>query len=313
MANLARSLRAGATFLAAASAAFGATAASAQTLWSSAASGFSSSKSAAILGGAPSALEAILSQQGVAPKASGGDLRPASYSAPVSVATFSRYVATDDVTSGTPDVFGTVALKVGHTKLDRRWSAVRNARVQGQAKLFAAGLTSMAERERIERINRFVNDAVTFADDRARYGRPDVWTSASETLRSGRGDCEDYAIAKYQMMRAAGFADRDLYLVIVKDLVRRQDHAVLVVRAQDQFLLLDNGTDEVLETRQVRDYRPVLTFAASGAWTHGYRVNRKPEMTIASVESLLPANGKENEDQRSRSASLLAFNTGFNK
>ena len=38
-------------------------------------------------------------------------------------------------------------------------------------------------------------------------------------MRRGRGDCEDYAIAKLQMLRAAGFEDRDLYLVIAKDLI----------------------------------------------------------------------------------------------
>ena len=67
------------------------------------------------------------------------------------------------------------------------------------------------------------------------------------------------------------FADRDLYLVIAKDLVRRADHALLVVRAEGRMLVLDNGTDTILDAEDASDYRPVLTFSATGAWTHGYR------------------------------------------
>ena len=47
---------------------------------------------------------------------------------------------------------------------------------------------------------------------------------------------------------APGFADRDLYLVIVRDLVRRADHAVLVARAEGRMFVLDNGTDNLLDS-----------------------------------------------------------------
>ena len=79
-----------------------------------------------------------------------------------------------------------------------------------------------------------------------------------------------------QMLRAAGFADRDLYLVVLRDLVRRSDHAVLVARASGRMVVLDNGTDELLDTDRVKDYRPILTFASYGEWTHGYRVTQAP-------------------------------------
>jgi hypothetical protein len=96
-----------------------------------------------------------------------------------------------------------------------------------------------------------------------------------------------------------------MYLVIAKDLVRRSDHAILVVRAGERMLMLDNGSDELLDSESVADYRPVLTFAAGKAWTHGYRRSATPAVTFASA---VPT-----EAQRSRSASLLAFNTGFSR
>ena len=168
------------------------------------------------------------------------------------------------------------ALRVGRTPLDARWHSVERAHVTGSAAHFAQSVKRDEPLKQLEAVNWYVNRRVRFVDDIRRFGRADVWSSANETLRSGRGDCEDYAIAKMQMLRAAGFADRDLYLVVLRDLVRRSDHAVLVARASGRMVVLDNGTDELLDTDRVKDYRPILTFASYGEWTHGYRVTQAP-------------------------------------
>lgn len=273
------------------------------------------SKSDAILG-APSALEAILAQQqGGVPVANRVPvLRPASYSVPpAAYAIFrDRPAISAGVLSGRPDVFGSVALRVRATRLDGRWYRVEHSPVGGAAARFAESQRGKDSLERLEAINWYVNRRVRFVDDQPRWGRPDVWSAANETLNSGKGDCEDFAIAKLQMARRAGFQDRDLYLVIVKDLVSRADHAVLVVRAANRMLVLDNGTDQVLDSDAIRDYRPILTFAAKGTWTHGYRVPSAP-MNVASAKDPAVAVPIPAIDQRSWSASLLAFNTGFNK
>lgn len=269
-------------------------AASAQSVPTSASS-LLLSKSEAILG-APSALQTILAQQGAPPRAAA--LAPASYSAPRAIAAVVRS-GDEGVHSGRPDVFGSVALRVGHTPLDPRWHSVEHSPVTGSAVRFAQSFKGAAPLKQLEAVNWYVNRRVKFEDDSRRFGRGDVWSSADETLRSGRGDCEDFAIAKMQMLRAAGFSDRDLYLVILRDTVRRADHAVLVARASGRMVVLDNGTDELLDTDRVGDYRPILTFASYGEWTHGYRVAQPVEVAA--------------EDQRSRSASLFAFNTGFKR
>jgi len=59
-------------------------------------------------------------------------------------------------------------------------------------------------------------------------------------------------------------------------LSRRADHAVLVVRAAGRFLVLDNGTDRIVDSSDVQDYKPVLTFTAGHAYTHGYRRDIAP-------------------------------------
>jgi predicted transglutaminase-like cysteine proteinase len=250
------------------------------------------SKSEAILGGS-SRLAAILAvQRGqAAPQAVPQPLRPASLSAPTATyAVLRKRGYSSAVSSGRPDVFGSIALKVGRTPLDKRWNKVSGARVSGAPAAFATSLRGRDELAQVEAVNSYVNRSVRFVDDARQYGREDFWSAASETLRRGRGDCEDYAIAKLQMLRAAGFADRDLYLVIAKDLVRRSDHALLVVRAGGRLLVLDNGTDRILDAEDASDYRPVLTYSGTAAWTHGYR-RMMPPMTIAaaSVVPLTPS------------------------
>lgn len=263
----------------------------------------SAAKTEAILGGS-SKLAALLAQQ-ASPQSAGVEVaayRPLSASVPqpagfgrsllpaAAAATpaqmlFHRAIATDR-----PDVFGSVALRVERTPLDRRWQRVRHVSASGAAAAWARALRDRSPADRIEAINRFVNARVTFVDDIRQYRTADVWQTASDTLRKGRGDCEDYAIAKLQLLRAAGLAADDLYLVIAKDLVRRSDHAVLVVRDGDRMLLLDNMTDRMTDATTAQDYRPILTYAAAGkSWTHGYRRETAPPVEMASAPSVVTA------------------------
>ena len=53
-------------------------------------------------------------------------------------------------------------------------------------------------------INRDINMAIRPTSDLAQWGVTDRWSAPLATLASGRGDCEDYAIAKYVALREAG-------------------------------------------------------------------------------------------------------------
>jgi predicted transglutaminase-like cysteine proteinase len=227
----------------------------------------SMSKSEAILG-APSALAAIAAQQS-------GRTAYVSAAAPINQGAYfqpavANYVR-QPVSSDRPDIFNSVALSIGRSPLDARWNQVSGAGVSGPASAYAASLHGENIIARLEAVNSYINARVRFVDDRVQFGVADRWMTASETLARGRGDCEDFALAKRAMLRAAGVPDRDLYLVVLKDLTRRADHAVLVVRAAGRFLVLDNGTNRIVDSSDVQDYKPVLTFTASHTYTHGYR------------------------------------------
>lgn len=226
------------------------------------------SKTEAILGGAPSALSAIAAQQSgrltyVPAVARLG--RSASFGPAIN-----NYVR-QPVSNDRPDIFNSVALLIGRSPLDTRWNHVSGAGVSGSAATYAASLRGENIIAKLEAVNGYINARVRFIDDRLQFGVADRWMTASETLARGRGDCEDFALAKRAMLRAAGVPDKDLYLVVLKDLTRRADHAVLVVRAAGRFLVLDNGTNRIVDSSDVQDYKPVLTFTATSTYTHGYR------------------------------------------
>lgn len=185
-------------------------------------------------------------------------------------------------TSQTPDLFGTVAVPVASSPFGQRWQRVSTARldVTGQPWAEVAHIRSgETKASYIERVNHWVNRRISYVDDLEQYGQSDRWASAAESLARGKGDCEDYAIAKMQLLRAGGIPTRDLFLVIARDLVRRADHAVLIARVDGHLLVLDNNTDVIVEADSVQDYRPILTYSDSRSWTHGYRV--APEQQVA--------------------------------
>jgi predicted transglutaminase-like cysteine proteinase len=100
-----------------------------------------------------------------------------------------------------------------------------------------AGRTGLA---RVGLINRAVNLAITPTSDEAQWGMADHWSPPFETLQTHRGDCEDYAIVKYVALLQAGLSHDDVKIVILRNLMPKDDHAVVAARVDGQWLILDN-------------------------------------------------------------------------
>lgn len=114
-------------------------------------------------------------------------------------------------------------------------------------------------RARLGWINRAVNLSIRPANDWAQYGYADFWASPLQTLSSGACDCEDYAIVKYVALRELGIVPADLRFVIVQDMLRQAQHAVVAVRHEQTWLVLDNRTMAILDTEDARHYRPLFS------------------------------------------------------
>jgi predicted transglutaminase-like cysteine proteinase len=119
-------------------------------------------------------------------------------------------------------------------------------------------------RARIGEINRAINLSIRPVSDLALYGVDDVWSSPLATFTAGAGDCEDYAIAKLVALRAAGVELDDLRLTIFHDARRAQDHAIVAVRLDGHWLMLDNQRLMMLEDTELRDARPIVSIDGGG-------------------------------------------------
>jgi predicted transglutaminase-like cysteine proteinase len=119
-------------------------------------------------------------------------------------------------------------------------------------------------RARLGEINRAINLAIRPMSDLAQHGVIDVWSSPLVTFTTGAGDCEDYAIAKFVALRQAGIAPDDLRIVIMRDTVRGEDHAVAAARLDGHWFTLDNRRMAMIEDTFVRNYRPLFVIDQHG-------------------------------------------------
>ena len=119
-------------------------------------------------------------------------------------------------------------------------------------------------RARIDAVNNLINGAIRYTSDLEQHGMIDVWLSPLATLASGRGDCKDYAIAKYFALRDAGVALEDLRLVLVRDRSVQQDHAVVAVRDKGRWLILDNRYSRLLEAAEAHQFLPLFAIDHEG-------------------------------------------------
>jgi len=109
-------------------------------------------------------------------------------------------------------------------------------------------------RARLGEINRAINLSIKPVSDLAQYGVADFWSAPLATLSTAAGDCEDYAILKYVALREIGIEPDDLQLVIVHDIKRDTAHAVVAVRLDEEWLILDNRTLVLVNTQETQYY-----------------------------------------------------------
>jgi predicted transglutaminase-like cysteine proteinase len=119
-------------------------------------------------------------------------------------------------------------------------------------------------RARLGEINRAINLAIRPMSDLAQFGEPDVWSSPLATLFRGAGDCEDYAIAKFVALRLAGMSPDDLRIVVMRDTIRGEDHAIAAARLDGHWLTLDNRRMAMVEDADIRNYRPTFVIDQYG-------------------------------------------------
>ncbi|WP_426442487.1 transglutaminase-like cysteine peptidase [Bradyrhizobium genosp. P] len=127
-----------------------------------------------------------------------------------------------------------------------------------------AAVKSKSGRAQLDEVNRGVNAVIRYVSDYAQFGEVDRWSAPLASFATAKGDCEDYAIAKYVALQEAGFPRDELRLVLGRDRAVRQDHAVLAARLDGRWLILDNRHSELSEDSEASSITPLFTIDHRG-------------------------------------------------
>lgn len=97
---------------------------------------------------------------------------------------------------------------------------------------------------KLEKVNNYINAIVGKYDDMDT--NLDHWATRLEFLTNGGGDCEDYAIAKYQTLLDLGVSEEKMGLCVAKDRYSGTMHMVLGVEETSLVYILDNLSFRIL-------------------------------------------------------------------
>ncbi|OAB56437.1 hypothetical protein AY599_21370 [Leptolyngbya valderiana BDU 20041] len=178
-----------------------------------------------------------------------------------------------------PSLFGSLEARSDNIALFPKWQGAlaryfgevsapqgvtREDLVEWQA--FLDGLGGRNAMTQIEAVNDQMNRH-RYIQDPPNWGVPDYWATPAQFFQKN-GDCEDYAIAKFMSLRALGWPNEALRIVVLKDLNLRLMHAVLVVYHDGQAYVLDNQIDQVMPAERIRHYRPIYSVNEEAWWLH---------------------------------------------
>jgi predicted transglutaminase-like cysteine proteinase len=131
---------------------------------------------------------------------------------------------------------------------------------------FAAALSPGDRLAQLRAVNTAVN-AYPYISDVVNWGKADFWETPMEFLQRA-GDCEDFAVTKYMLLRALGVAVDDMRVTVVDDPHLGVTHAVLLVTTGDRYYVLDNLTNEVVPESAMPFYRPIYSINEHGWWSY---------------------------------------------
>ena len=113
----------------------------------------------------------------------------------------------------------------------------------------------------LKSVNAYFN-RLPFVTDLSHWGVADYWATPAEMSASNGGDCEDYAISKYFLLKELGVPVERLRITYVKAVSINQPHMVLAYYPSPgaEPLILDNLEDGVRPASERKDLVPVYSF-----------------------------------------------------
>jgi len=108
-----------------------------------------------------------------------------------------------------------------------------------------------------------------YIEDINNWSKTEFWATSYEFLKKS-GDCEDYSITKYMLLKEAGIPVENMRIFSVR--LRNLGgigHAILVVYQGNKAWVLDNRTPSVLDASLVTvEFQPVMSLNENQWWYH---------------------------------------------
>jgi predicted transglutaminase-like cysteine proteinase len=132
-----------------------------------------------------------------------------------------------------------------------------------------------------DEVNRFINENFKYISDKEQNDAWQYVSSPEEMCISRQGDCEDFAVLKYFMLRHLGVPAHRLFVAGVDTENRNHavnvtlDHAILMLDVSDNadgtnLLLLDNRYQNMKNSRE-SEYRYYQSINEYGLWPHAQK------------------------------------------
>jgi predicted transglutaminase-like cysteine proteinase len=140
----------------------------------------------------------------------------------------------------------------------RRFEAIKTDLIKG--------LRESSDMKKLNVVNRWVN-YTKYKSDKSIYGVSDYWATLYEFIGKNRGDCEDYTIAKYYILKELGIDPKRMkftYVVYKNRRGKKISHMVLAYlkvpkpKSKKDILILDNNNRLILPASKRPDIVKVL-------------------------------------------------------
>ena len=127
-------------------------------------------------------------------------------------------------------------------------------------------LKNAKEIKKLNVVNTWVNQ-IRYASDKKVYKKNDYWATLYQFVGKNKGDCEDYTISKYYILKSLGVDPHRMkfaYVIYKNRRGKKISHMVLVYlkklkpKSRDDILILGNNNRRVLPASKRPDITKVI-------------------------------------------------------
>ena len=144
----------------------------------------------------------------------------------------------------------------------------------------------------LEKVNKKFN-RYEYITDEKHFGKSDYWQNPYEFSTYKKGDCEDYAIAKYYDLINIGVPEDRLLVVYSRYIPKNEAHMVLFVMIGNEWFVMDNITDVIQPVSKRTDLEFVYGFNTitnydmrKAKWVE-WELNDGPEIPVNKLKKLV--------------------------